>query len=52
MWKSCVGSQTANMIDDDLEPVQMMDTGTRKVTAVMLVILKQMSWLKTYERSA
>ena len=42
--------------DDDLEPVQMMDTETRKVIAMMLVILEQMCRrfcvLKTFKRFA
>ena len=37
-------------IDDDLEPVQMMDTETRKVIAMMLVILEQMNWQFVYSR--
>ena len=36
--------------DDDLEPVQMMDTETRKVIAMMLVILQQMSRMFVYSR--
>ena len=36
--------------DDDLEPVQMMDTETRKVTAMMLVIIEQMSRRFVYPR--
>ena len=36
--------------DDDLEPVQMMDTETRKVTAMMLVILEQKSRKFVYSR--
>ena len=36
--------------DDELEPVQMMDTETRKVIAMMLVILEQMSRKFVYSR--
>ena len=36
--------------DDDLEPVQMMDTETRKVIAMLLVILEQMSGKFVYSR--
>ena len=36
--------------DDDLEAVQMMDTETRKVIAMMLVILEQMSQKFVYSR--
>ena len=36
--------------DDDLEPVQMMDTETRKVIAMMLVIFEQMSQKFVYSR--
>ena len=36
--------------DDDLEPVQMMDTETRKVIAMMLVIFEQMSRKFVYSR--
>ena len=36
--------------DHDLEPMQMMDTETRKVTAMMLVILEQMSRRFVYSR--
>ena len=36
--------------DDDLEPVQMMDTEKRKVIAMMLVILEQMSRKFVYSR--
>ena len=35
---------------DDLEPVQMMDTETRKVVAMLLVILEQMSRKLVYSR--
>ena len=59
VWKYCVGSQTVNMrsgnrstvdSDDDLEPVQMKDTETRKVIAMMLAILEQMSRKFVYSR--
>ena len=36
--------------DDDLEPVQMMDTETRKVIPMLLVILEQMSRKFVYSR--
>ena len=36
--------------DDDLEPVQMTDTETRKVIAMMLAILEQMSRKFVYSR--
>ena len=36
--------------DDDLDPVQMMDTETRKVIAMLLVMLEQMSWKFLYSR--
>ena len=35
---------------DDLEPVQMMDTETRKVVAMLLVILEQLSRKFVYSR--
>ena len=36
--------------DDDLEPVQMTDTETRKVIAMMFMILEQMSGEFVYSR--
>ena len=36
--------------DDDLQPVQVLDTETRKVNATMLVILEQMSQSFAYSR--
>ena len=60
MWKYCVGSQTVNMrsgsrsiyvdSDDDSDPVSITDTETRKVFAMMLVILEQMRRRFVYSR--
>ena len=55
VWKYCDGEHEIRKpkhmwTDDDLEPVQMMDTETRKVIAMMLVILEQMSRKFVYSR--